>query len=461
MSVVPAAGVDFSVSVAVLVIGAGACGLTAALAAHDAGAEVLVLERDTSPSGSTSMSSGFVPAPGTRWQKAKGIEDDPARFADDIQKKANGEADRQVVEAVATAIGPALEWLADAHGIPFELLEGFLYPGHSVLRMHAVPEHTGEALLARLLAAVSAAEIPVMTQARATTLYADADGRVRGVGVERPDGSIERIGCGRLILACNGYGGNSPMVAEHIPEMAGAEYHGHAGNTGDAVLWGEALGAAPRHLSACQGHGSLAVPHRILITWALMMEGGIQVNAEGRRFANEHRGYSEHAVQVLKQPGAVAWDIYDERLHRLGLTFPDYREAEAAGAIRRGATYIELAAVTGLPANSLAEAIAETTAVVTDRFGRDMSKTPALTPPFYAVKVTGALFHTQGGLAVDARARVLRAADGRPLPNLYAAGGAAVGVSGSRIEGYLSGNGLLTAVALGRIAGMDVARERD
>jgi fumarate reductase flavoprotein subunit len=73
------------------------------------------------------------------------------------------------------------------------------------------------------------------------------------------------------------------------------------------------------------------------------------------------------------------------------------------------------------------------------------------------VRVTGALFHTQGGLAVDGQARVLRP-DGRALPNLYAAGGAACGVSGSRASGYLSGNGLLTAVALGRLAGLAALR---
>jgi fumarate reductase flavoprotein subunit len=44
------------------------------------------------------------------------------------------------------------------------------------------------------------------------------------------------------------------------------------------------------------------------------------------------------------------------------------------------------------------------------------------------------------------------------FPNLFAAGGAAAGLSGSRAAGYLSGNGLLTAVALGAIAGREAAR---
>jgi fumarate reductase flavoprotein subunit len=79
-----------------------------------------------------------------------------------------------------------------------------------------------------------------------------------------------------------------------------------------------------------------------------------------------------------------------------------------------------------------------------------------LSAPFKAVKVTGALFHTQGGLKVDREARVLDI-NGEQLPNLFAAGGAAAGVSGPRADGYLSGNGLLTATVLGRIAGQAAA----
>ena len=74
------------------------------------------------------------------------------------------------------------------------------------------------------------------------------------------------------------------------------------------------------------------------------------------------------------------------------------------------------------------------------------------------MRVTGALFHTQGGLMIDDRARVLRP-DGSPLPNLFAGGGAACGVSGPDISGYLSGNGLLTAMAFGAVAGEAAAMQ--
>ncbi len=460
MSVLDAAGVVFEVTVPVVVIGAGACGLTAALAARGAGAEVLVLERDASPAGSTSLSSGFIPAAPTRFQRDRGIADSAADLAADIQAKAKDQADPGLVHLVTEASGPVLEWLADTHGLDFVLLDGFLYPGHRSLRMHAVPEKTGAALLSRLLAAATRAGADLMTAAEAVGLYADPDGRVRGVRVLRPDGREERIGCGALVLACNGFGGNPDMVERHIPEMAEALYFGHPGNRGEALAWGRALGAALRHMGAYQGHGSVAAPHGILVTWAIMMEGGIQVNPEGRRFSDEQHGYSEQAVAVLAQTGGLAWNLYDQRLHALARDFDDYRQAEAAGAILSAPSVEGLARATGLPLESLAGTLSDVADLQAgrgaDRFGRDFTTKPALVPPYHAVKVTGALFHTQGGLAVDRDARVLRA-DGRALPNLFAGGGAACGVSGPAVWGYLSGNGLLTAVTLGRIAGAAAA----
>ena len=412
----------------IAIVGAGACGLVAALTLKEAGVECVVLERDALPSGSTALSSGFIPACGTRWQKALGIEDTAEVFFQEIQKKNRHGANPEVVLAAVASIGPTLEWLADAHGIPFHVLEGFLYPGHSVARMHAVPEKTGAGLMGRLLSAAQNAEVDLLTNALVV------DVQFNKVAIKRPDNSREDIACDAVLLACNGFGGNRELLRRYIPEIAEAEYAGHAGNQGDAVRWGEALGAKLADIGAYQGHGAWAVPHGKLLTWALMTEGGIQVNALGKRFADERQGYSEAAESVLAQPGRFAWSIYDERLHQLGLTFPDYVELDAAGAIRKAAGAEALATVTGLPREEISVEIRK------------------FNPPYYAVKVTGALFHTQGGLEIDTSARVLDAL-GRSLPNLYAAGGAARGLSGAHAWGYLSGNGLLSAVALGRLAG--------
>jgi fumarate reductase flavoprotein subunit len=122
----------------------------------------------------------------------------------------------------------------------------------------------------------------------------------------------------------------------------------------------------------------------------------------------------------------------------------------------------ELATLTQLPLEALTQTLAHVSALCeqkqTDEFGRAFGPEQQLQGPWFAIQVTGALFHTQGGLEVDALGRVLRAADHQPLPNLFAGGGAARGVSGAGDSGYLSGNGLLSAVVMGTLAGRSAAQ---
>src|SRR5580700_1156802 len=446
----------FEVEVPLLIVGAGAAGLCAALAAKEAGIEVLVIERDTVPAGSTALSAGLIPAAATRFQRAKGIVDSPQLFAADIQRKAKGEGDVAVVDAVAQGAGPLVEWLADRYGLPFDVVDNFNYPGHSAMRMHGLPTRSGLELIDRLRHAAEISDIAIVPERIADGLLAQTDGRIRGVEVLRGDGKRERIGCEALILACNGFGGNPDLVRRFIPEMSGALYFGHPGNRGEAVMWGQALGAQLSHLGAYQGHGSVATPHNILITWAAIMRGGIQINRDGLRFCDESQGYSEQAAEVLSQPGAIAWTVFDARIAAVARQFEDFRDAERAGAILTGRTIEDLAAAMRVPAATFASTWTEVESLKAksgqDRYGRQLAPEQLCTAPFHAVKVTGALFHTQGGLAVDGVGRVKRK-DGTLLPNLFAAGGAAAGVSGSSAAGYLSGNGLLTATVLGRLAG--------
>ncbi|AUA59987.1 Fumarate reductase flavoprotein subunit precursor [Achromobacter spanius] len=459
--------------VPVLIIGAGACGLTAALRLAQAGIETVLIERDAAPSGSSALSSGFIPAAGSAVQRAAGIEDDAARFAADIQAKAHGTAAPHLVAAYTDAAAPAMDMLA-RHGLAFDVLDGFLYPGHSTRRMHALPERTGVALVTALERAATGAGAHLLTRAQARDIWVeDAEGiggdgnnsggnnrggnncgRITAVGCERPDGSVDVIGCQVLILACNGFGGNAAMVAEHLPAMREAVYGGHVGNDGSAVEWGKALGARLADLGAYQGHGSWATPQGALISWAVMMDGGVQINRDGLRFHDETQGYSEAAVHVLAQPGGVAWNVFDDRTLALARGFPDFVAAEAGHAVKTCADVSALAALIGCDAGVLQQTVQGVCPDATDPHGRRFDRT--LQAPYHAIKVTGALFHTQGGLDIDAQCRVLNR-DGQALPNLLAAGGAARGVSGNDVSGYLSGNGLLSAVAGGYIAAATAA----
>jgi fumarate reductase flavoprotein subunit len=129
-------------------------------------------------------------------------------------------------------------------------------------------------------------------------------------------------------------------------------------------------------------------------------------------------------------------------------------EAQANGALRSFADEAGLAAHIGCDETALRATLGAIEPGVADRFGRTFKR--QLATPLHAVKVTGSLFHTQGGLDIDAQCRVLRE-DGTPLSNLLAAGGAARGVSGNEVWGYLTGNGLLSAVGGGWLAGGTVA----
>lgn len=461
MTVLLTDDIAFDLSFPAIVVGGGGTGLTAALALRDAGVDVLVIERDPTPLGSTAMSTGLIPAAGTPEQAAAGVADSAERFADDIMAKTKGKTDRAMALRLAEESADTVAWLRDSHAVPLTLVDGFLYPGHSARRMYGTPARSGGQLMAALESAAEQAGVIVLTDASVETLHV-AGQAVTGVRIRRPDGALEDIGCEALILACSGFGGNAELIERWIPEMAGAVFHGHPGNKGDALAWGEAMSAGMADLSAYQGHGGLAAGYGVPILWPLIMEGGFQVNKAGERFSNEAAGYSEQAAKVNAQPDHVAWSIFDERLHQLMCQFEDYRDALEAGAVVEAADEAALATATGLPFDALSRTLAGVAAMVSgeeaDPFGRDFTGKPVLAAPYRAAKVTGALFHTQGGLVIDGDARVLTA-DGLPMPNLFAGGGAARGISGPGADGYMAGNGLLTATTLGKLAGRAAAHQ--
>ncbi|MEM6463577.1 MAG: FAD-dependent oxidoreductase [Pseudomonadota bacterium] len=450
------------IAVDVLIIGAGACGCCAALAAKESGASVLIVERDATPSGSTSLSSGMIPAAGTALQEAAGIADTAELLAGDLIAKAKDKNNAAIARHVAAESAPTIDWLAETHNLPFSTVDTFRYPGHSAYHMHGVPSLDGSELLATLLSAVTDAGVDIVTSARAKTLVCDESGRISAVGVERPDGSAELIGCGALVLACNGYGGNPQMVERFIPQMSKAHYHGHQGNQGEAVRWGEQLGCRIADMGSYQGHGGVVTPQMVHLGWACVTEGGFQVNNKGERFSHENEGYSEQAIKILTQPDGIAWTIFDERCHDIAKSVHSHREGDAMGAIGSAQTVAALAKAIGCKEAVLAQTLADVEAMAAgqldDPFGRDFTTRPALQPPYRFAKVTGALFHTQGGLEVNEEGRVLLA-DGGVCPNLFAGGGAARGLSGPSDWGYLSGSGLLMAVTLGRLAGSAAAHQ--
>lgn len=453
---------EFEFSIPVLIVGAGACGMSAAIAARQAGADVLVLERDAVPLGTTSMSSGLIPAANTKAQRRAGIVNDTSNiFASDLAKKVGEEADRDRLAYVCEQSTLTVDWLIEDLALPLTLFDaGSALPGHSRARLHGTVNRTGEELLACLVSKAGELGVDIMADARVTVLYADSENRVGGIAIERPDGSHELIGCDTIILASCGYAANREIVEKCIPEIGNAILHTHPGAQGDALIWGQQLGAKTGDLSAYQGHASLAAGQGLLVSYISIGEGGFQVNCEGERFSNEALGYSEQAVHVAAQPDGFAWQIFDNRISEIMQEIIEYRDVVSAGALRIADTIEDLAKQISVPTERLSgeiEAINSTAADgVADRFGRTFDPAQKLQAPFVAVKVNGALFHTQGGLEVDRNAQVI-SEDGGTLPNLFAGGGAARGISGSGASGYVAGNGLMTATTYGRLAGRAAA----
>lgn len=434
-----------------VVVGAGGCGMVAALVAARNGGEVLLLEKGDEPGGNTVLSTGLIPAAGTRFQREAGILDDtPGLMAEDIFSKNKRQSDTALTQRLCETSAELVEWLVDEVGCELVCYTDFLYPGQSRFRMHGPPQDYGAGLVRQLANAVhedAAIELHLNTPVRGLVLDED-----RVVGVETDEGAI---GADAVILALDGFGGNPEMVKERIgPEVADALYFGSSNNIGDGIRWGTAAGAATEHLDAYQGHGSVVLPDGPLVTWGLVTNGAILVNRHGRRFGDESRGYSEFAREVLDQPGGEAWEIFDQRTYEASRR-TRFEEVISAGKVVRGESLEDLATKLGLPSDEISETVATVNRAVrgeeSDAFGRFSFADGPAEPLFYGIHICGALFHTQGGLKVDTQARVLRP-DSTMIPGLYAGGGTAVGVSGRGAEGYLAGNGLLAALGLGKIA---------
>ncbi|EXG81622.1 FAD-dependent oxidoreductase [Cryptosporangium arvum] len=439
-----------------VVVGAGG-GLFAALRAAERGLSVLVVE--ASPhyrrGNNTSMCTAMVPGVGTRWQRAAGIEDSVELFVDDVRRKTGGAGDERLARALAEVSAELVEWMADTAGFEMSLMTDMNYPGHSVERCHTIPERHGAALVDRLTRLADASElIDVLVPARVTDVLLDDDGAARAVVA-----GDEEIPTRAVLLATNGFGADRDLVREHLPEIAAATYHGSETSRGDALRIGTGLGADTAFLDAYQGHAALSAKASTLLGWATIVHGGIMLDATGRRFGRETSGYSEFGPALAARPGATGWIVYDQGVHDECLPFTDFRHCVEAGAELRASSPEELADVTGLPVEGVRSELAEIERLdgKPDRFGRTFTR--ALRAPYAAVRVLPALFHTQGGLVVDGRARVLRP-DGGTIPGLYASGGAAAGISGHGAAGYLAGNGLLPAFGLAYLAADAVADER-
>ncbi len=439
----------------VLVVGGGGAGICAAISAAENGAQVILTEKLSQLGGATILSGGAIPVVGTNQQVEAGVEDSIFAMATDILRPTNYTVRPDLVYTVAENAKDLIEW-TEKKGVVWNLDERGRF-GQTARRMH-IAEGTGEGLVTTLIEHMTAQDsITQMLSFEIEGLVLDdADAVVGAYG--KYDGKDYAITAKNTVLATSGFANNPEMIAQYCPETADAVKVVAIGATGESLKWAEELGVELQCMGAYQGHAFRGVDSNTTAGHqALATNGAIIVNANGERFVNEYGGYSDLSPHVLAQPDHIGYICFTDIQAAKSKEFP---ERQSAGYVATGATAAELADALGIDAAALEktfEAYKEGIAKGEDSFNR--SHLPEnFDGPYYAMKITGEIRHTQGGMPTDVAGHVIRP-DETLIPGLYAAGGCTEGFSCRAGSVYSSGNGLIQALLFGMIAGKNAATE--
>jgi len=448
----------------VIVIGSGAAGLSASVAAADSGASVLLVEADKRVGGSSRLSEGHFYAAGTSIQREAGIDCDTADAMFEHYMTLNQwMVEPSVVRRYCELSAPTLEWLR-GHGVRFS--SGTLYQSGigTVPRGHP-PEGAGAAVVQALDAQREARGVDLLLDARVSELLCNGAGRITGIRIGNDAAS-----CGAAVIATGGFGANPALYPEHFPDAAAAGnwswYIGSPLARGDGLMLGRAVGAA------LDGHnrGLLLLTPGFSHDLEVLLPGWlILVNRQGRRFTDETAPYTMIGGLVQRQ-GGRAFAVFDEAARAAARRSPESQaywvdevlaRKAADGTIARASTFEDLAFRAGIDAAGLAGTI--------ERYNRDCDrgcdsayfKNPASgmralrQPPFYAAEVRPAIVcWTGAGLRIDSRTCVL-GTDERPIPGLFAAGETVGSLHGDR---YIGGGGSFgPCIVFGKLAGEQAA----
>jgi succinate dehydrogenase/fumarate reductase flavoprotein subunit len=459
----------------VLVVGFGAAGASAAIAAHDAGATVAVVEKTSHGGGNCVHSGGFL------------LEVDDPHAVEHLDALCFGKTDRAVLEAFARGLPDVPEFVRDLGGrtepVDIGAFGGMLpswpnFPGAGHVRYRqfgpVADVRPGPGLWRILEAAVLERDIPVALATPAVDLVLDGD-RVAGAIVEHRGERRTIAARGGVILCAGSFEADPELRDTYLPLPLVAV--GHPGNTGDTLRLATAAGASLWHMSAFFGWLAFVHPeYPSGFTLDVHAPSFIHVDGDGRRFADETgwevhdrlRALTAYLPRRANRPRMPGWIVFDETarqagpLHGIvgspnGYAWSPNNSAEIdAGWIKRGADSSELAATTGLDPAILKDTLAGYAAAVSRRADHEFGRSPAtlvpLLPPLYAIQMTPGVATASGGPRRDAQARVVRPGGG-PIPGLFAAGAA------GSIWGHLTehGGGLTDAIVFGRIAGTRAA----
>jgi fumarate reductase flavoprotein subunit len=450
---------------AVVVVGAGLAGFTAALTAAEQGVEVLLCEKQDEVGGSTVMSGGSFCFTGTDLQAAQGIEDSPELLREDLIEVGQHRNDLKLVDRYVRDNLAAYHWLRE-RGVEFGQVQAA--SGQSVPRSH--PSNPRRVIDLLHAAARQVPNLTVVTGVTADRLVQDHEtGRVVAVQAHQGDQEFSLRAERGVVLTSGGFCQNKEMIAAFAPGKERALRLGGLGNYGDGIRMAWQLGAGLRDMPYVKGtfgnHPQAQSGHHTACM--AVYKGAIAVNKQGRRFVDESLDYKLLGDACLEQEDALGFQIFDEAVMRQsvpGYPMFDFRRRITEGRLITAPSLEELAGKIGIDPGRLKETVASYNEIVreglddpigrkhlTHRFG---SLVRLEEPPFYAYPSTSAIIATYAGITVDDDARVLDIF-GDPIPGLYAAGEVMGGFHGAA---YMTGTSLGKATVFGRIAGRRAAQ---
>ncbi|ASW57800.1 FAD-dependent tricarballylate dehydrogenase TcuA [Plantactinospora sp. KBS50] len=483
----------------VVVVGGGNAAMTAALAAREQGASVLLLERApyAERGGNTAYTGGIVRFPFTPQDIERLVPDlseaerastefgtyTQEDFFDDLARVTEHRADPDLVEALVTRGAATIAWQRDqgVRFVPSYGRQAYQVDGRFTFWGGLAVEVSGggQGLVEFLTAACERAGVTIRYGTRARDLIV-RDGRIRGVRAEHERKLVD-IGCDAVVLASGGFQANAAWRAQFLG--AGwdlAKVRGTRYDTGDGIRMAMAAGASPAgNWSGCHAVAwDLNAPEfgdrRIGDSYQKHSYPlGIIVNSAGRRFVDEgadfrNYTYAKYGGRVLAQPGQMAWQVFDAKITPMLRDEYSIREVTRV----RADTIEDLAKrMDGMDAEAFVRTVREfngsvDTAVPFNPNVLDGRRTNGLAvektnwaqpldqPPFEAYAVTCGITFTFGGLRVDADAHVLDDGGDR-IPGLYAAGEL---VGGLFYFNYPGGSGLTSGAVFGHTAGSGAGR---
>ncbi|MBT0779088.1 FAD-dependent oxidoreductase [Paracoccus sp. pheM1] len=442
----------------VIVIGGGPAGLMAAIEASDLGAEVVLLESENQ------LGGGMLPATGhVTLCETKFAPEPRALLLQDLAH-AHPDADPALLQVYVDRSGRSFARLEEL-GVRFA--KSVQLAHMSAPWAHEMPLQNrggGAQIVDALVAAAQSRPIRILRRVRARRLVRDQQ-RVTHVEVET-EGRCRRFEARRAVVLATGGFSRNPDLIKHFggPGTQRIMPVTAPGSRGDGLLMAMALGAGTRFLTAGIA-ASGPVDRHTGVTSIINYCGAILLNKAGRRFCDESEPYTDITLKGLSQPESLMIQIFDAKVKD---NFSKTMWSKVyAGAREFTADTLEdlvtrLRQECGLDPEKALETIHGYNAAIgsgQDAFGRKClvgsvgAPQPITAAPFHAIIAVPGTTHFNGGLALDARMRVLDVFN-EPVPGLFSAGEVTGGFHGT---GYMSGSHIGMALVFGREAGINAA----